>query len=245
MPPRSSTTARLSNPNLLLASLPSDEYGRIVGAMDVLPLKLKAVIQEPGESVRHVYFPGGGFFSVLTVLGDGTMVEVATIGREGVTGVPAALNDDAVPAMTMVQAEVETCFRLPAPAFRGEMKRDGAFARVMTRFVQAQADMLMQFMACNTIHSVEQRLARWLLMAHDRVGRDEFPLTQEFVAMMLGVTRPTVTLVAGALQKEGWIRYRRGRLAILDRQGLEQAACECYDAAARLMRNVLAGSPTF
>jgi len=243
MSARSSTVKRPPNPNLLLAALPAAEYTRLVGGMDVVPLKLMTIIQQPGERVRHVHFPGGGFMSVLTILGDGTMVEVTTIGREGVTGVPAALSDQPVSVMTMVQAEMDVCFRLPIALFRREMDRGDAFARLIMRFTQAQTDVLMQSTACNTIHSVEQRLARWLLTARDRVGRDEFPLTQEFVAMMLGVTRPTVTLVAGALQRAGLIRYRRGQLAILDRAGLERASCECYAAMNRVMRNVVDGSP--
>jgi CRP-like cAMP-binding protein len=148
-----------------------------------------------------------------------------------------------VSVLTMVQAEMDVCYRLALAPFRREMDRGGAFAQMMMRFAQAQTDVLMQSTACNTIHSVERRLARWLLTAHDRVGRDEFALTQEFVAMMLGVTRPTVTLVAGALQKSGLIRYRRGRLAILDRQGLEKASCECYGAMSRIMRSVVERPP--
>jgi CRP-like cAMP-binding protein len=178
---------------------------------------------------------------MLTVLPDGQMVEIATIGREGALGGLAVLSGESSPAAAMVQAEMDVCYRLPAAAFREEMDRHEAFSRLLLRYGQALVGFIMQSTACNAIHSVEQRLARWLLMAHDRVGRDEFPLTQEFVAMMLGASRPTVTLVAGTLQRAGLITYRRGQLRILDREALEAASCECYGVTADRLRNVTRG----
>ena len=156
------------------------------------------------------------------------MVEVATIGREGMVGAAAVLDGNAVTAATMVQGESDTCYRMTADAFRREMDRRGAFYEMLTHYSQALVGFIMQCTACNAVHSVEQRLARWLLMAQDRMGTVEFPLTQEFVAMMLGATRPTVTVVAGTLQKAGLITYHRGRVTILDRERLESASCECY-----------------
>jgi CRP-like cAMP-binding protein len=228
--------------NALLAILPVDEYNRIVPALEVVPLKLKHVLQKPGEEIQHVYYPGGGFCSILTVLEDGGMVEVATIGREGVVGVSAAWDDGAVPSLAMVQAETDTCYRMTVQAFRREMDRRGAFYDVHGRYAQALVGFIMQSTACNVAHSVEQRLARWLLLAQDRISKDEFPLTQEFVAMMLGASRPTVTLVAGTLQKAGLIKYRRGHVTIVDRESLEAASCECYGAATRLLQRVTDGS---
>src|SRR5260370_29799502 len=139
------------------------------------------------------------------------MVEMATIGREGMVGVSAVLDGGPTPAVGMVQAETDTCYRMSADALRREMDRRGAFYDLATRFAQALVGCIMQSTACNAVHSVEQRLARWLLLAQDRVGLNAFPLTQEFVSMMLGVTRPTVSVVAGTLQKAGLITYHRGQ----------------------------------
>ena len=142
---------------------------------------------------------------MVTVLKDGGMVEVATIGREGMLGMSAVLNGDPSPAAAMVQAETDVCYTMSVKAFREEMDRRGPFYELLTRYGQALVGFIMQSTACNAVHSVEQRLSRWLLFAHDRVGKDDFPLTQEFAAMMLGTSRPTVTVVAGTLQKAGLI----------------------------------------
>jgi CRP-like cAMP-binding protein len=196
--------------NKLLAALPRDDYNRLAPSLTVVPLKLKQFLHKAGEPLTDVYFPGGGFCSIVTVLNDGDMVEVATVGREGMLGVSAHLNGDTSPSATMVQCETETCYRMSVRAFRAEMDRREALFRLLNRYAQAFNGVIMQATACNAVHSLEQRLARWLLLAHDRVGRDEFPLTQEFVAMMLGATRPTVTVIAGTLQKAGLITYHRG-----------------------------------
>lgn len=224
--------------NHLLAFLPPDDYERLAPTLDVIPLELKAILHKPGEPLEYVYFPGGGFCSVVTVLEDGSMVEVATIGREGMIGLSAVLNNGPSPSATMVQAETDTCYRMPVVAFQREMGRRGVFYGLITRYAHALVGFIMQSTACNAIHSVEQRLSRWLLMAHDRVGKDDFPLTQEFVAMMLGATRPTVTVVAGTLQRAGLITYHRGHVTIVDREQLEAASCECYRAATNLLKSV-------
>jgi len=235
--PRSARTSGAAVPNLLLAALSSEDYRELAPALELVSPRLKEILHKPGEPVQHVYFPGGGgFLSVLTVLQDGRMVEVATVGREGMVGSAAIAHAGAGPGLTMVQAVMDTCHRIPTKAFRREMDRRGPFYDVMTQYAQALVGVVMQFTACNAVHSVEQRLARWLLMAHDRVGRDEFILTQEFVAMMLGAARPTVTVVAGTLQKAGLITYRHGRVTIVDRGSLEQASCECYGVATKLLR---------
>jgi CRP-like cAMP-binding protein len=225
--------------NRLLAALPSEDFARIARSFDQISLKLKDVIYRPGERVGHVYFPGGGFCSVLTVLEDGDMVEVATVGREGMVGASAVTGGAAAtPSFTMVQSETPICYRITTDAFSEEMDRRGPFSALLTRYAQAYVGFVMQSTACNAVHSVEQRLARWLLTAQDRVDQNEFPLTQEFVAMMLGVTRPTVTVVAGTLQRAGLIMYRRGHLTVLDREGLENASCECYRVATLLLNAV-------
>src|SRR5688572_13638517 len=232
------TTNRPPPANHLLAALPPDVFVRISPTLDVVPLKLKQFLHKAGEPMREVYFPGGGFISLVTVLNDGDMVEVATVGREGVLGVSAVLNGDPSPSAALVQGETDTCYRMPADVFREEIDRRGAFHDLMVRYAQALTGFIMQSTACNAVHSVDQRLARWLLMAHDRMGQDDFPLTQEFVAMMLGTSRPTVTVVAGTLQKAGLITYHRGHITIVDRQRLESASCECYRTATDLLKNV-------
>jgi CRP-like cAMP-binding protein len=229
-----------ANSNRLLAALPANEYQRIMPMLDVIPLKLKAFLHKPGEAVQHVYFPGGGFCSIVTVLKDGAMVEVATIGREGMLGVEAS--DGSPPSSaTMVQGESDTCYRMTADVYRHEMDQRGAFYELIRRYGQALMGFIMQSTACNAVHLVEQRLARWLLMARDRMGTDDFPLTQEFVAMMLGASRPTVSTVAGTLQKAGLITYRHGHLKILDRDRLEATSCECYQTTTNLLSSVTDG----
>ena len=233
--------------NRLLAALPPDVLTRVAPAIDIISLPLKKFLYKTGEPIHEVYFPGGGFCSIVTVLADGRMVEVATIGREGMVGISAVLkavavlHGDPMPSATMVQAEMDVCYRMPVAAFRAEMERQGAFHDLFTRYAQALVGFIMQSTACNAVHTVEQRLARWLLMAHDRVGKDDFPLTQEFVAMMLGASRPTVTTVAGTLQKAGLITYHRGHLTLVDREQLESASCECYRATTDLLDKVTRG----
>src|SRR5689334_6854938 len=227
------------NRNLLLAALPSDEYKRIARSLDTVSLKVKSLVQRAGEPVEHVYFPSGGFFSMVTVLRDGRMVEVATIGREGIVGIEA-VRDYPVSSAAMLQGETDSCYRMKAYVFRREMDRRGVFYEVLTLYAQALVGFIVQSTACNAVHSVEQRLARWLLMARDRMESDQFPLTQEFVAMMLGASRPTVTIVASTLQKAGLITYRRGQITILDGARLEAAACECYRTTTDLLKSVTA-----
>ena len=238
-PPSANRPPPRDNQNLLLAALPADEYNRIVPSLETVPLKLKSLLHRAGDPIEYVYFPGGGFCSMLTVLKDGGMVEVATIGREGMVGVSAVLDGNPVSSTSMVQGETEICYRMKADAFRREMDRRGVFYELLTHYAQALVGFIVQSTACNAVHSVEQRLARWLLMARDRMESDHFPLTQEFVAMMLGASRPTVTIVASTLQKAGLITYHRGRLTIVDGKGLEAASCECYRATTDLMNAVM------
>src|SRR3989441_2262399 len=229
--------------NLLLAALPKVDRERLVPTLEIVPLKLKDLLHKAGEPIQYVYFPGGGFCSMVTVLEDGGMVEVATVGREGMVGVTALLDGGSPTAASLVQGETDICYRMAADAYRREMDRRGPFYELLSRYAQALVGFIMQSTACNAVHSVEQRLARWLLMAQDRMGTEEFPLTQEFVAMMLGATRPTVTVVAGTLQRAGLITYHRGRVTILDREKLESASCECYGVATNLLRAVTSARP--
>ena len=225
--------------NLLLASLPPKDYDRVSRSLDRTSLVLKIVLHKPSEPITDVYFPGGGFCSILTVLADRSMVEIATVGREGMLGVSAILDGAPAPtSLTMVQAASDLAYRMPIDAFRRELRRRGAFHEVLTRYTSAHMAFVMQSTACNAKHSVQQRLARWLLLAHDRVGADEFPLTQEFAAMMLGASRPMVSVVAGVLQKSGLIAYHRGVVRIVNRRRLERASCECYRVTTGVLADV-------
>ena len=221
--------------NRLLAALPEEERRRILNGLDTVALPVQRPIYKPGDAITYVYFPSDGFFSVLTVLRNGDMVEVTTVGSEGAIGASVDGMRNSETSLTMVQGAMESCYRMPAQEYRREMKRGEGLFSVVTRYNQALMGVVMQGTACNAVHSIEQRLARWLLMAHDRMAKDLFPLTQEFLAMMLGAARPTVTIVAGILQRKGLITYRRGQLTVVDRKGLEQASCECYRATTNLL----------
>jgi CRP-like cAMP-binding protein len=236
---RSPSRQRLiTHPNQLLAALPPDDFKRVNRSLSTVPVKVKQMLHYPGEPVDHVYFPGSGFASVLTILEDGRMIEVATVGREGAVGVSAVVDGAINFGVAMVQAHIDPCFRMSVAAYRSEMDRRGAFYDLLMHYSQAMIGFVMQSTACNAVHRVDQRLARWLLLAQDRVGSDTFPLTQEFVAMMLGVARPTVSIVAGTLQRAGLITYRHGVMRIVDREGLEEASCECYRTATAMLAAV-------
>jgi CRP-like cAMP-binding protein len=230
--------------NLLLAALPAADYARIVPPLEVVPLKLKHILHQPGKPIRDIYFPSDGFCSELTVLADGRMVEVATIGREGAVGLLGDAGDGPVCSATMVQAATSTSIKMPTRAFQHEMDQRGAFFDVISRYRLTLVRFIMQSTACNAVHTVEERLARWLLTAQDHLRTNMFPLTQEFVAMMLGVTRPTVSEVAATLQRAGLITYRRGFVTIVDRERLEAAACECYAITAAIVRSLTPNART-
>ena len=215
-------------PNRLLASLPSADYERILPDLKTVPTKVKQVLHKQGEPRRHVYFPNDGVCSMVTVMLDGSMVEVATIGHEGVVGINAFLGMNTTTGTTLVQVGDGTAVRMGIAPFRREPDRRDVFHEVVGRYAQALVATMMQSVACNTLHQLQQRCCRWLLMTHDRVDGNEFGLSHEFLAVMLGARRPTVTLVAGSLQKAGLISYKRGRVKILDRGGLEDLSCECY-----------------
>jgi CRP-like cAMP-binding protein len=216
--------------NKLLAALPPGDYLRILPSLRNIPIKFKQVLQKQGEKVSNVYFPSSCVCSIVNVMKDGRMVEVATVGNEGMIGITAFLGGDLPPGETFVQVPVPDGASqvMSVAAFREEVDRHGPFQDVMNRYAQALTAMIMQSTACNGLHSVEERCARWLLMTHDRVGFDEFQLTQEFLAIMLGVRRPSVTIVMGALHKAGVIEYGKRMTRVVNREGLEAMSCECY-----------------
>jgi CRP-like cAMP-binding protein len=173
------------------------------------------------------------------MMANGRTVEVASVGNEGCVGISAIFGRDRALGGALVRAPGGTAQVMTVKTFRREMDRRGPFSRVMNSYAEAFVAALMQSVACNGLHSAEQRCARWLLTMHDRVGRDEFPATQEFLAMMLGVRRPTITLIASALQSAGIIEYSQRRIAILDRTQLKNTSCECYTLVAEHFTRVL------
>jgi CRP-like cAMP-binding protein len=216
--------------NKLLATLPADDYQRIASHLTVVPLAFKQVLHKQDEVIQHVYFPGGGACSLTKVMHDGGVAEIATIGNEGVIGASVFFGNDESFSETIVQVAEGDGLRMPVEAFVSEMARHGAFYNRITRYLQALMCQVMQTTVCNGLHSVEQRACRWLLMTCDRVGVDKLRLTHEFMAIMLGVRRPTVTITMGELQKAGLIESRRGMIHIVDRTRLVRASCECYGA---------------
>ena len=221
------TTKQRPDENRLLAALPAPEAERLRPRLERVSLGLAEPLYEAGARIERVYFPLGGMFSLLITMADGSAVEVGTVGNEGLIGLPVFLGSERSPTAVICQVPGEAC-RMAAEAFREEVGRGGALAGLILHYTQAVLNQISQSVACNLLHSVEQRLGRWLLMSHDRAGADEFPMTHQFLAEMLGVRRPSVSVTAAKLQEAGLIGYHRGRIAVLDREGLEAASCECY-----------------
>jgi len=215
--------------NLLLASLPADEFRHLQPHLTTIPIRTRQILHKAGEPITVVYFLNGGVASITTVLADGTAVEAATVGNEGMLGVEAFLTPDAVaPGETLIQVPDTSAASMRVEAFRRVVEERPAFRDLMGRYTQTMIAQMMQSTACNALHPVLQRCARWLLMTHDRVQERDFDLSHEFLAVMLGVQRPTVSVVAGQLQTAGLIHYTHGRITVVNRRGLESAACECY-----------------
>jgi CRP-like cAMP-binding protein len=213
--------------NRILAALPDDELARLRERMELVPMQVRQVVFEPNRVMEHVYFPEDLVASILGLMEDGSAVETATVGNEGMVGVPVFLGAMQMAGQGFIQVS-GNAWRLPAGALREEVRRGGALAGLLGRYTQALFTLVAQSSACNRKHTVEQRCARWLLMTHDRVAADTFDLTQLFLSHMLGVRRATVTEAAGALQARMLIEYTRGRMTIVDRAGLEAASCPCY-----------------
>ncbi|CAA9554338.1 MAG: cAMP-binding proteins - catabolite gene activator and regulatory subunit of cAMP-dependent protein kinases [uncultured Thermomicrobiales bacterium] len=210
----------------LLAALPAEEYAALRPYLELVELPNGAPIYAPGETPRHVYFPLTGSGSVVVSMASGDMVEAGTIGREGLIGLAAFLGTDAGPLTTIAQVP-GTFAQLPVAVFR-DAAPGSHLHTLLLRFTQAFYVLAAQSAGCNRLHPIEGRCARWLLLTHDRAAGDSFRLTHEYLGYMLGVRRPSVTLAARILQREGLITYHRGDITILDRPGLEAAACECY-----------------
>ncbi|HKH92825.1 MAG TPA: Crp/Fnr family transcriptional regulator [Gemmatimonadaceae bacterium] len=212
--------------NRLLAALAPGELESLIPALESMPLVAGMPIYEPNQTISHVYFPISGIISMVSEMQEGT-VEVGAVGSEGMTGLPLVLKARTMPSRAFVQVPGHAYRMRETDLFRA-MGESPRFERLLYRYVLALFDQTAQHAACNRLHALEERCARWLLMTHDRVDGDVLPLKHQFLAQMLGVHRPAVTLAAGALQKAGVIRYSRGKVTVLDRGALESASCACY-----------------
>jgi CRP-like cAMP-binding protein len=225
---RIAALARAGTPNRLLAAIPFKEYESLFASFEVVTLSYGEVLYEPGERMRHVYFPSDSLVSLLTVIDGRRALEVGLVGREGMVGARLALGIAASSTRALVQG-TGTALRMSAARFTRELQRAPGLRREVLLFTDALMNQVAQSAACNRFHIIEARLARWLLMTRERLPSSEFRLTHEFLADMLGVRRVGVTAAAGALQRGGLIRYRRGTITILDQPGLEAACCSCYE----------------
>lgn len=215
--------------NRLLDALPLPDRNRVAALLARERGEHKQILYAPGARIEALYFPVDAVASILTTLTDGAGVEIATVGNEGMLGSPVVLGSDAMPSREFCQVRVPgELLRMDRSSFAEVLSQDDPFRHIIQLYVQALFTQIAQQVACNALHSVEERCCRWLLLTHDRVQKDSFPITHEFLAQMLGVRRASVTLAAGALQTAGLVSYRRGEMTIIDREGLEDVSCECY-----------------
>jgi CRP-like cAMP-binding protein len=219
---------RSSRTNRLLSLLSDDDYERLRPYLSHVVLDYRKSLYQASCPIEHVYFPIEGVASLVVTTTDGSSAEVGTIGSEGIVGLPICLGEHDAPSSVYVQVP-GAGLRLDTRIFRTELERSPALNLIMLRYAHAFFNQVAQSVACVHLHRVEQRCCRWLLMTRDRMPTDEFLLTQEFLGMMLGVRRTTVTDAMGALQKARLVRYRRGHVTILDREALQERACECYE----------------
>lgn len=213
--------------NELLALLPQDIKDRVFPLLREIELPLGKEIYAAGQDVKYVYFPADCIISLLYVMLDGDSAEISVVGREGIVGIAVFMGGDSTPSRAVVQS-AGTAYRLPAGDLKHEFHNDAAMRMLMLRYTQALITQMAQTAVCNRHHSIDQQLARWLLLSLDRLPTNELTMTQELIANMLGVRREGVTEAAGKLQKLGVIKYQRGRINVVDRPQLEELSCECY-----------------
>ena len=228
--------------NRLLSSLSPDTLTALLPKLSPVTLRSRQELYRADGAIGAVYFVETGMVSLVATLDDGMQAEIGVVGREGMLGVSLLSGADTSFLDSMVQMP-GSGFRMPVRDFRHEMDTNLHFRELILRYNEALHVQTMQTAVCNGHHGLEQRLARWLLMAHDRVDGDELPLTQDFMAMMLGAYRPSITVTAGILQRAGLIRYSAGRVTVVDRQSLEAAACECYGVVQRRFATLLGPPP--
>jgi CRP-like cAMP-binding protein len=232
--------------NHLLAALAPAEFAHFSGELELVPMAAGEVLYEAGGPLRHVYFPTTSIVSLLHMLENGATAEIAMVGKEGIVGISLFMGGETTPSRAVVQSAGHA-YRLPAELIKREFNRAGPVLRLLLRYTQALITQIMQTAVCNRHHSVEQQLCRWLLLSLDRLSTQSLAMTQELIANMLGVRREGVTEAAGRLQREGLIRYSRGRIEVLDRPGLERTSCECYEVVKkefdRLLSDIPRGDP--
>jgi CRP-like cAMP-binding protein len=218
--------------NEILLGLPREERETLFSKLEFVRLKTRLVLHEPGDTLKSAYFPSSGLVSILSVFPDGKSVEVGLVGKEGFIGLPLVAGFRTAPTRAIAQIE-GSAFRVEGETLTAVLRQCPKLERRLQQFAQVMAMQTTQIAACNRLHEVNERLARWLLMSADRIGSNSVPLTQELIAQMLGTRRSSVTVAAGTLQKAGLITYTRGDVKIIDRQKLEEAACECYEIMQR------------
>jgi CRP-like cAMP-binding protein len=238
----SSATTPNRTGNRLLDRLPYKEYKNLLSQLETVSLAHEKEVYRQNSPLSHVYFPKNGVFSTVILMEDGERIEATAIGKEGMVGVSAVLGLDFSPVTTALLVPGE-CLRLPAPALLQAVKPGGELDWLLRRYAAYSLRNAKQSVACNALHSVEERMCRWLLMTQDRAGKDEFRLTHELLAAMLGVRRQSVSVVAGTLQKAGFIAYRHGAIRVVDRDGLEAASCECYGVTETLYERIMKSPP--
>src|SRR5271165_4291643 len=226
--------------NRLLALLTDADYERLRPHLRAVPLEYRKSLYEAGKSIEFVWFIETGVGSLVNTMANGDAAEVGTIGNEGMVGLPLLFGDRQAPTSVYVQVP-GAGLRMSAMVFERELAQSASMRTVMLHYAHAFFNQVSQSAACNQYHSLRQRCCRWLLMTHDRMDSDQFLLTQEFLAMMLGVQRTGVSAAAGALQRAGFIRYKRGKVTIIDRHGLMKRSCECYGVSKREFDRLLGG----
>jgi CRP-like cAMP-binding protein len=216
--------------NRLLKSLSPEDYERLRPHLQPVQVKYRLSLYQADERIDFVYFIETGVASLVNTMRNGDAAGVGTIGNEGMVGLPVIFGDSQAPTTVYIQVAGQG-LRMKAKVFWQELQRSASLRNAMLHYAHAFFNQVAQSAACNTFHLLERRCCRWLLMTHDRMESNDFPLTQEFLAMMLGVQRPGVTLAAGELQRAGLIHYTRGNMKILDRAGLMKRSCECYSVS--------------